>query len=67
MAQQLCLFHIIKEVKKLILDGVRAIKNRIKRQGNKGRKKCPGRPSKKAHYQRQRRQGMSKQEQATFI
>ena len=35
---QLCVFHVIKEVNKLILDGVRAIKNRLKRQGNKGRK-----------------------------
>jgi hypothetical protein len=64
---QLCIFHVIKEVNKLILDGVRAIKNRLKRQGNKGRKKRRGRPSKKAQKQRQYRQGMSKKEQATFI
>jgi Transposase len=64
---QLCIFHVIKEVNKLILDGVRAIKNRLKRQGNKGRKKRRGRPSKKAQKQRQCRQGMSKKEQATFI
>ena len=64
---QLCVFHVIKEVNKLILDGVRAIKNQIKRQGQKGCKKRRGRPSKKAQYQRQRRQGMSKKEQATFL
>ena len=64
---QLCIFHVIKEVNKLILDGVRAIKNRLKRQGNKGRKKRRGRPSKKAQQQRQHRSGMSKKEQATFI
>jgi hypothetical protein len=64
---QLCIFHVIKDVNKLILDGVRAIKNRIKRQGNKGRKKRRGRPSKTVHQQRQRRDGMSKKEQATFI
>ncbi len=64
---QLCIFHVIKEVNKLILDGVRAIKSRIKRQGNKGRKKRPGRPSKHVQHQRQRRQGMSKKEQAAFI
>jgi Transposase len=64
---QLCVFHVIKDVHKLILDGVRAIKNRIKRQGNKGRKKRRGRPSKTAQQQRQRRGGMSKKEQATFI
>jgi len=64
---QLCIFHVIKEVNKLILDGVRAIKNRLKRQGNKGRKKRRGRPSQTAQKQRQCRQGMSKKEQATFI
>lgn len=67
LEHQLCLFHVIKEVNKLILDGVRAIKNGIKRQGNKGRKKRPGRPSKKVQQQRQRRKGMSKKEQATFL
>jgi hypothetical protein len=64
---QRCIFHVIKEVNKLILDGVRAIKNQIKRQGNKGRKKRRGRPSKRAQQQRQRRQGMRKKAQATFI
>ncbi len=67
LEHQLCIFHVIKEVNKLILDGVRAIKNQIKRQGNKGRKKRRGRPSKRAQQQRQRRQGMRKKEQATFI
>jgi hypothetical protein len=61
---QLCIFHVIKEVNKLILDGVRAVKNRLQRQGNKGRKKRRGRPSKKAQKQKQYRQGMSKKEQA---
>src|SRR5215467_10608725 len=64
---QLCVFHIIKDVNKLLLDGVRAIKNRLKRQGNKGRKKRRGRPTKQAQQQRQHRSGMGKKEQATFI
>ena len=67
LEHQLCIFHVIKEVNKLILDGVRAIKNRIKRQGNKGRKKRPGRPSKKTQQRRQRRKTMTKKEQAAFI
>ena len=67
LEHQLCIFHVIKEVNKLILGGVRAIKNQIKRQGNKGRKKRRGRPSQRAQHQRQRRRGMSKKEQATFI
>lgn len=64
---QLCVFHVSKEVNKLLLDGVRAIKNRLKRQGNKGRKKRRGRPSKRAQKQKQYRQGMSKKEQAAFL
>ena len=67
LVHQLCIFHVIKEVNKLILDGVRAIKNGLRRQGNKGRKKRPGRPGKRAQQQRQRRQGLSKKEQAAFL
>ena len=67
LEHQLCIFHVIKEVNKLILNGVRAIKNQLKRQGHKGRKKRRGRPSQRTQQQRQRRQGMSKKEQATFI
>ena len=64
---QLCVLHVIKDVNKLILDGVRAIKNRIKRQGNTGRKKRRGRPSQTAQQQRPRRGGMSQKAQAPFI
>jgi hypothetical protein len=67
LAHQLCVFHVIKEVNKLILDGVRSLKNRIRRQGNKGRKRKAGRPTEKARQQRARRQGMTRKEQATFI
>ncbi len=67
LEHQLCVFHVIKEVNKLILDGVRSIKNRIRLQGNKGRKRKPGRPSEKARQQRARRQTLTKKEQATFI
>jgi hypothetical protein len=67
IAHQLCIFQVIKEVHKLILDGVRAIKNRLKRQGNKGGPKRRGRPSKKAQKQRPCRQGMRKKEPATCI
>jgi hypothetical protein len=63
---QLCLFHVIKEVNKRIWDGGRAVQNRRQRQGNQGRKKRRGRPRQQAQKQTQDRQGMSKQEQATF-
>ena len=64
---QLCIFHVIKEVNKLILNGVRDIKNSIKRQGNKGRKRHQGRPTKKAQQQRQDQKGKTKKEQAAFL
>src|SRR5262249_205864 len=67
VAHQLCVFHVIKDVNRLIRDGGRAIKNRLKRQGNEGGKKRRGRPSKKDQQQRQRRDGMSKKQQASFI
>ena len=67
LEHQLCVFHVIKEVNKLILDGVRSIKNQLQRQGNKGRKRKKGRPTEKARQQRARRQGMTKKEQATLI
>jgi hypothetical protein len=67
IAHQLWVVHLIKEVNQLILDGVRAIKNALRRQGNKGRKKRPGWPSNTVQQHRQRRQGMSKKEHATFI
>jgi hypothetical protein len=47
LEHQLCLFHVIKEVNKLIVDGVLAIKNQLQRQGNKGRKRRRGDPARK--------------------
>lgn len=64
---QLCIFHVIKEVNKLILDGVRQIKNQIARQGNKGRKKKRGRPTSNAKRKRETRKGMTKKAQAAFL
>jgi hypothetical protein len=64
---QLCIFHVIKEVNTLLLDGVRAVKNQRRRQGNKGRKRKPGRPTRAAQHQRRQRKTMTKHEQATFI
>ena len=63
----LCIVPVIKEVNTLILDGVRAIRNRLKRHGQKGRQKRPGRPSTPVQHQRQHRNGMRTNEQATFL
>jgi hypothetical protein len=65
--QQRGVFHVIKDVHKLIREGVRAIKNCLTRQGNKGRKKRRGRPSKHAQQRSQPRSGLRKKAQAPFI
>src|SRR5271154_2289607 len=45
---QLCVFHVIKDINKLILDAVRRMKKAMSRRGNGGRKKKRGRKSRKA-------------------
>lgn len=61
---QLCIFHVLKDINKLVLDAVRAVKNRLKRQGNGGRKRKRGRPRKGSAKKRHR---PTKKQQASFI
>ena len=63
----LCGLHVIQDVHKLSRAGVRAITNRLKRQGPQGGTKRRGLPSKPAPHQRQRRGGRRKKEPATCI
>lgn len=65
LEHQLCIFHILKGFNKVIVDEVRAIRRRLARQANKGRKRKRGRPSKQAAYQRTR--ATSKKEEAKYI
>ena len=60
---QLCVFHVIKDVNKLVLKGLRSIKNEIKRQGNKGRKKKRGRKKKGTPTVKK----MTKKDEASFL
>jgi hypothetical protein len=43
---QLCVFHILKDINDLILKAVRRLAGAMKRRGNAGRRRKPGRPSK---------------------
>src|SRR3954454_11771135 len=52
---QLCVFHVIKDINKLILDAVRRLRTAMKRRGQAGRKKKRGRKSKKAKAAASRR------------
>lgn len=67
IAHQLCIFHVINEVNTLVLKALRKEKNRIKRQGNKGRKRKQGRPSKAAKFARKYRKRPTRKQQARFL
>lgn len=63
---QLCVFHVMQDLNKLILDAVRRLRTSLGRQGRKGRRRKRGRPT-KAAKRRLEKQGKSLQEKAKFI
>jgi hypothetical protein len=63
---QLCVFHVIKNINKLVLDALRRMRNALSRKGNAGRRKRRGRKS-KAQKLRQERRGPSAKEKSKFI
>src|SRR5215831_13016059 len=62
---QLCVFHIIKEINKLVLDAVRRLRNAIFRRGRAGRKKKRGR--KEAKAKAAARRGLTLKEKSSFV
>jgi hypothetical protein len=64
---QLCIFHVIKEVNKIVLDALRSVKNRLRRQGKKGRRRKRGRPTKAAQKRMRSRTKRTRQEEASFL
>jgi transposase-like protein len=63
---QLCVFHVMQDLNKLILDGVRRLRTRLGRQGRKGRRRVRGRPS-KAAKRRRAKEGRSLKEKSKFV
>lgn len=63
---QLCVFHAIKDINKSILDALRRLRTAMRRRGNGGRKRKPGRRSKQAKAAAARR-GLSLKEKANFV
>jgi len=63
---QLCVFHVIKDINKLILDAVRRLRNVMKRRGKAGRKKKRGRKGAKSKATAARR-GMTLKQKAHFV
>ncbi|MGE0528926.1 MAG: transposase [Bdellovibrionales bacterium] len=63
---QLCVFHVMQDLNKLILDAVRRLRASMGRQGRKGRRRKRGRPSKATKCQRLK-QGRTLKEKSKFI
>lgn len=54
-AHQLCVFHVLKDINKQVLDAVRRIRREMQRRGCRGRKRKPGRPRRGTARQRRQR------------
>jgi hypothetical protein len=65
-AHQLCVFHVIKDINKLILDAVRRMRTAMGRRGQAGRKRKRGRKGAKAKAA-VRRRGLTIKEKAHFV
>jgi hypothetical protein len=65
-AHQLCVFHVIKDINKLILDAVRRMRTAMGRRGKAGRKKKRGRKGAKSKAAAKRR-GLTVKEKAHFV
>jgi Transposase len=63
---QLCVFHVIKDINKLILDAVRRMRTAMGRRGKAGRKKKRGRKGAKSKARAARR-GLTVKEKARFV
>jgi Transposase and inactivated derivatives len=63
---QLCVFHVMQDLNKLILDAVRRLRTKLGRQGRKGPRRKRGRPS-KAEKCRRAKQGRSLKEKSKFV
>ena len=60
---QLCVFHVLKGLHKLVLDAVRRLRRGLSRRGNRGRKRKRGRPP----GGRARRRGLTHKEKSAFV
>jgi transposase-like protein len=63
---QLCVFHVIKDINKLILDAVRRLRTAMNRRGQAGRKRKRGRKGAKSRAAAARR-GLTVKEKASFV
>src|SRR3954452_2928539 len=60
---QLCVFHVLKDLHKLVLDAVRRLRRGLSRRGNRGRQRKRGRPAQGPA----RRRGLTHKEKPAFV
>jgi Transposase len=60
---QLCVFHVLKELHKHVLDAVRRLRRGLSRRGQRGRQRKRGRPPKA----RAERRGLTNKQKSAFI
>ncbi|HMB04492.1 MAG TPA: transposase [Isosphaeraceae bacterium] len=60
---QLCVFHVLKDLHKQVLDAVRRLRRGLARRGNRGRKRKRGRP----RHTRRKRRGLTNKQKAAFL
>src|SRR3954453_11977877 len=63
---QLCVFHVIKDINKLVLDAMRRLRSAMSRRGKAGRKKKRGRKGAKSKAAAARR-GLTLKEKSSFV
>jgi len=63
---QLCVFHVMQDLNKRILDAVKRLRRKQSRRGNSGRRRKRGRPT-KAQRRERRKQHRTLKEKANFI
>jgi Transposase len=63
---QLCIFHVLRDVTKEVLNAVRRLRRGLSRRGHAGRRRKGGRPRKGAP-RRARRRGPTNKEKAAFV
>ena len=59
----MCIFHVLKELHKHVLDAVRRLRRGLSRRGKRGRKRKPGRRPKA----RAKRRGLTNKEKSAFV
>jgi Transposase len=63
---QLCVFHVMQDLNKLILDAVRRLRRGLQRRGQRGRRRQRGRP-RRAEQRRRQRRGPTTKDKAFFV